>query len=304
MTSSIDAKEQIWQAALALNNACAEGRGFDALRDGLHEKVIGLSAGFGARTVGIDLFISTIKDFCCTTTIHKLDALDPQIDLFGSTAIITHKYECIWEYLGKQLSDQGQVIMVYVHDDTGWKLAWRTMIPGSRKIETLSDTTEARTSNCISGDIRRACLDLMARAPVCTLTSIDSDGFPQTTAMLNLRNRKLYPSLISVFEGHDQDMVIYMTTGMQSNKIKRLEANPKVSVQFCDPDTFHNLMFLGHIEVVTEQKLKDSLWQPNWTMYYPNGKGGPEYGVLRLIPQIAKGWYEGKAIEFTPSIND
>ena len=53
-------------------------------------------------------------------------------------------------------------------------------------------------------------------------------------------------------------------------------------------------MLGGEIEVVTDQALKNRVWQDGWNMYYPNGPEGPEYGVLRLLPTIVKGWRVGQ----------
>ena len=301
MATGIDSLDLIWPFVEALNRAIVQGGGFELLRNNIHEQMVSLAPGFGVRTADAGAFITGYEDFCRSIRIHKFNALDPQVDFFGDTAVVTHKYECTWEYLERQLEDQGLVIMVFVREESQWKMAWRSMIPGSRNIDASSKETQSAAVESSQKDIRRACLDLMSRAPVCTLTSIDYEGFPQTTAMLNLRNSRQYPSLVPLFEAHDRDMVIYMTTGMQSGKIKRIHANPKVSIQFCDPDVFHNLILLGHIEVVTDQALKDKIWQPEWTMYYPNGKHGPEYGILRLAPIIAKGWRQMSAFEITPT---
>ena len=46
------------------------------------------------------------------------------------------------------------------------------------------------------------------------------------------------------------------------------------------------------------EDLKQRIWQKGWTMYYPNGPEGPEYGVLRLAPTIARGWLQGRPFEF------
>ena len=69
----------------------------------------------------------------------------------------------------------------------------------------------------------------------------------------------------------------------------RMLSNPKVSVYFRDASRFHGLMLGGEIEIITEQQLKKKIWQKGWTMYYPDGPESPEYGVIKLIPIVAKG---------------
>ena len=56
-------------------------------------------------------------------------------------------------------------------------------------------------------------------------------------------------------------------------------------------------MLGGDIEIVQDPGLKARLWQEGWSLYYPSGPEGPEYGILRLKPVIAKGWYQAGPFE-------
>lgn len=137
---------------------------------------------------------------------------------------------------------------------------------------------------------KQTCLDLITNTLVCQLTTIDSAGFPQTTAMYNLRYAKQFPSLADLFKGQDNDFVIYLSASMQSPKMARMKANPKVSIYFCAPDQLLGVMLGGEIEIITDQKLKNRIWQDDWTMYYPSGPEGPEYGIIKLVPKVVRGW--------------
>ena len=53
---------------------------------------------------------------------------------------------------------------------------------------------------------------------------------------------------------------------------------------FCDPDQIIGFMLGGEIEIVTDPQLKRRIWQDGWTMYYPNGPEGPEYGRDQARP--------------------
>ena len=74
----------------------------------------------------------------------------------------------------------------------------------------------------------------MESADAAYFGTIDSDGFPQIRAMVNLRNKTQFPKLAGVFEGHEEDFLIYMTTDAVSAKFQQIKVNPKVSVYFCD----------------------------------------------------------------------
>ncbi len=295
-TTNSDTKNQLWQMVQSINRICREGKGFDKLTPMFHEKVVIAPPGFVARAEGRDVCLKSYEDACSQMTFEKLDASDEQIDVYGSTAVVSYKYDCVWEFQGKRFEDDGHEILVFAQDGKDWQVAWRTLIPGSRQIET-SPAEEAQAGQTPGTNLRQECLQLMETASVCQLTTIDSDGFPHTTAMNNLRDRNLYPNLVGLYQGQDNDFVIYLSTSQQSGKMARMLANPKVSVYFCKADQFHGLMLGGTIEVITDQDLKNRVWQEGWTMYYPNGPEGPEYGVMRLAPTVAKGWFRNGPFE-------
>ena len=108
--------------------------------------------------------------------------------------------------------------------------------------------------------------------------------------MVNLRNKEQYSDLTSAFEEHQEDMLIYVTTGTSSDKFKQIKANPKVSVYFCNPQQIQGLMLTGEIEVVTDMDIKKQLWQDDWKIHYPGGPEGSEYNILCLKPSGVKFW--------------
>jgi general stress protein 26/ketosteroid isomerase-like protein len=281
-------KDQIWQIVQAINRTCLEGKGFEKLNPYFHDDVVMVSPGLAAHAKGRDICLKSYEDACSQMKFHKLDASDEHIDVYGDTAVACYKYECIWEFQGKKFDDTGHEILVFVRNDKDWQMVWRTLIPGSRQIEKCP-TEKGETGVQVSNDVKQTCLSLITNTFVCQLTTIDSAGFPHTSAMYNLRYAKEYPSLVNLYEEEDNDFVLYMSTSMQSPKMSRMKANPKVSVYFCDANQLVGLMLGGEIEIITNQELKNRIWQKGWTMYYPNGPEGPEYGVIKLVPSIAKG---------------
>ena len=83
-------------------------------------------------------------------------------------------------------------------------------------------------------ELKQGCLKLMETADTAYLSTVDSDGFPQTRAMVNLRNKEQFPDLASTFQEHEDDLLIYVTTDTASDKFKQIKANPQVSVYFCN----------------------------------------------------------------------
>jgi general stress protein 26 len=104
---------------------------------------------------------------------------------------------------------------------------------------------------------------------VSIISSVDEEGFPNTKAMLPPRKRED----ISTF---------YFTTNTSSMRVKQFRSNNKACLYFFDKRFFRGIMLLGKIEVLTDQKSKDMIWQDGDTMYYPLGVTDPDYCVLKF----------------------
>ncbi|MBN1362254.1 MAG: pyridoxamine 5'-phosphate oxidase family protein [Sedimentisphaerales bacterium] len=269
-----------------INRTCTQRTGFDALASLFHQDAVMVQPDFTARAMGRDACLKNYADACSQMKFEKFDTADQQIDAFGGTAVMSQRYNCVWEFKGKTFTDDGREIFVFVQDGTDWKVAWRTLIPGTRQVE-AGPAQRLQTSE--RQDVRETSLHLIATVPVCGFTTLDADGYPHTTTMYNLRCAAEYPSLVDLHAAEDNDFCIYLATANQSAKMARLKANPKVSLYFSDADQFISLMLGGDIEVIEDQTVKDRVWQEGWTMYFPSGRQGPEYGVIKLAPSVVKG---------------
>jgi general stress protein 26 len=296
MSQHDETRQQILRTIETINMAFKRGTGFERLGPLVHEDVVTVLPGFAARVQGRDLCLKSYEDTCSQMTFHKLDVSDEHVDVYGPTAVVSYKYNCTWEYRDKRFDDDGHEIMVFVQDGDDWRMAWRTLIPGSRQVETCP-TQESQAPTQSGIDVRQVCLNLMNSVPACELTTMDPEGFPHTTAMLNLRSAKEYPALVKLHEESGNAFGVYMTTSMESNKMARMQANPKVSVFFRDQAGTIGFMLGGEIEIIADQDLKNRVWQKGWTMYYPNGPQGSEYGVIRLEPRVVKGWCRNQTFE-------
>lgn len=131
--------------------------------------------------------------------------------------------------------------------------------------------------------------ELFERSEICCyLTTLNNENLPETRAMMNLRNTSLYPDLINFFKKHDDDFLIYFSTNTSSSKVKQIKNNPNVSVYYSNPKEYKGCMLCGKINIINDQGIKNSLWQDNWTMYYPGGKSDNDYTVMELKPKLLK----------------
>ncbi len=122
------------------------------------------------------------------------------------------------------------------------------------------------------------------------LSTVNSKGLPETRAMINLANPKLFPSVQKYF---DDSLMAYFSTNTSSEKMEQLALNNKASVYYYNPETFEGLLLMGTLEIIEEMKIKKDFWQDSWTIYYKKGLNDPDYTLLKFNPSGYK-YYNGK----------
>jgi len=149
-----------------------------------------------------------------------------------------------------------------------------------------------------ANDAKRLSLELMETAETAIVTTIDSEGFPQTRAMFNLRRKEQFPGLAGFFKKHGNDYTVYFTTNTSSPKLAHIRQNPKIAVYYCKADEFRGLMLGGEMEIVTDRSIKEAIWQKDWETYYPGGPHDPDHTVLLLRPMVAKYYHQLNSFHF------
>jgi len=145
---------------------------------------------------------------------------------------------------------------------------------------------------------RQLSLGLIESSGLAYLGTVDGDGYPQIRAMANLKCKAEYPELEQVFAGHEGDFLMYFATGTRSVKMGHIKANPKVSIYFCDAKGMQTLLLGGTAKAVSDEKLKKAIWQDRWTKHFEGGVDDPEYAVISVKPDFARGWCGQEAFEF------
>jgi general stress protein 26 len=135
---------------------------------------------------------------------------------------------------------------------------------------------------------------LMNTTEVAYFTTV-YNGVPYTRALENLRNEKKFPKSSKMFAGHRNDLLVYFSTNTSSTKVKQIQKNPAVSAYYCKPKEYRGVMLGGLIEIITDQNIKEGLWEEGWERYYPEGVEDEDYTVLHLLPKHIRGWFRSKA---------
>jgi general stress protein 26 len=114
--------------------------------------------------------------------------------------------------------------------------------------------------------------NLIDRAGISIISSLDDDGFPNTKAMLPPRKR----------EGIKH---IFFTTNLSSMRVQQYLRNPKACVYFFDKRFFKGVMLRGTMKVLQDAKTRKVIWRDGDEMYYAGGVKDPDYCVLRFAAQ-------------------
>lgn len=122
--------------------------------------------------------------------------------------------------------------------------------------------------------------NLVERAKVAYVSSVDENGFPNTKAMLSLQRDDLFTH--------------YFSTNLSAKRTQRFMQNPKSCVYFCDQRFFKGLMLVGNMEVLTDREHKAMLWRKGFEMYYPDGIETQDYCVLKFTANTGN-YYHGLA---------
>jgi general stress protein 26 len=142
-------------------------------------------------------------------------------------------------------------------------------------------------------ELKQVCIKCLNEAWPAYLTTVGSDGFPQTRAMFNLRNAEKFPKLKSFFSKQDEFFVIF-STNTSSTKIENVRTNPKSALYYCLPGESRGTMFGGTLEIITDISVKQAIWHDGWERYYPGGYDDSDHTVLRFHAREARGWNQSR----------
>jgi general stress protein 26 len=134
-------------------------------------------------------------------------------------------------------------------------------------------------------EVKELSAELIENSLLAYFSTINSDGFPITRALLNTRYKERFPEFSNFYDKQDDKYVVYFSTNTSSSKIKHIKENPKISVYFCDPEDFKGVMFGGEVEIIDDMDIKREFWLDSSKRYYPKGLEDPDYTLLRFKPK-------------------
>ena len=110
-----------------INQAWLEGRVED-LAQWVHPEIVMVFPDFSGRIQGRDLFLAGFHDFCRNATIHEFHEHDQHVDLTDDTAVVTFRYEMVYERSAERYRATGRDLWVFQSRGGEWLAVWRTML--------------------------------------------------------------------------------------------------------------------------------------------------------------------------------
>ena len=119
------------------------------------------------------------------------------------------------------------------------------------------------------------------------ICSVDDAGFPNIKAMLRPRKRNGLKEF-------------YFSTNTSSMRVKQFQNNSKASVYFYHKGLikYVGVMFIGRMEVLTDQETKNSIWRKGDTIFYKEGVTDPDYCVLKFTAEKGRYYCDLKTESF------
>lgn len=112
-------KQEVWSTLRALNDAWTKGDP-DDLAAYFHENMVAVTATDRERLTGRNACLESWKRFAQAARIHRWTELEPQIQLYGNTAVVTYYFDMAFDMGGRTVELDGRDMFVFVHENGRW----------------------------------------------------------------------------------------------------------------------------------------------------------------------------------------
>ena len=111
---------------------------------------------------------------------------------------------------------------------------------------------------------------------------IDEGGCPSVSTVTVIKPE-------NIFEVH-------FSTGLCSNKVKRLQSDNRASI--CFHAGGDNITLVGEAEILTDQETKSRFWM-GWLEHFSGGETDPNYCIIKFTTKRMSLWVDNESAELT-----
>ena len=120
-------REDAATAMRQINQAWLNGQ-VEELVPMVHSEIVTVLPDFAGRIQGREDFLAGFRDFRQNATIQEFREHDHQVDVAGDTAVVTFRYDMVYERSGKRYHATGRDLWVLQKQGGTWIAVWRTML--------------------------------------------------------------------------------------------------------------------------------------------------------------------------------
>ena len=92
----------------------------------LHEDIVMKYPGFAGPLNGTRELIAGFEEFCKNARVLEYIESDEQIDIIGNAAVVTFRFEMLYERPSYRERSRGRDLWVFERGTSGWVAVWRT----------------------------------------------------------------------------------------------------------------------------------------------------------------------------------
>lgn len=112
-------KQEVWKTLRALNDAWTKGKQGD-LSNYFHKGMVAITAMDRERLEGREACLASWSNFSKAAKIHYWRELEPRIQIYGNTAVVTYYYDTLFDMGGQTVNRGGRDMFVFVKEGGDW----------------------------------------------------------------------------------------------------------------------------------------------------------------------------------------
>lgn len=112
-------KHEVWQTLRALNDAWTKGEP-DKLKNYFHRDMVAITPTQRERVEGREACFDSWNSFVKAARVHYWKELDPRVQIYGNTAVITYYFDMSFDMGGQTVKLGGRDMFVFVKEGEKW----------------------------------------------------------------------------------------------------------------------------------------------------------------------------------------
>ena len=112
-------KQEVWNSLRALNDAWTKGN-LNDLKNYFHKNMVAITATDRERLEGKEACFTSWNNFAKAAKIHHWNELEPRIQIYGTTAVVTYYFDMSFDMGGQTVKLGGRDMFVFVKEGGKW----------------------------------------------------------------------------------------------------------------------------------------------------------------------------------------